>query len=45
MWDKNVLITGRLGFIGSHIVDELINKIMLLLKINNLVNPDQKTLQ
>ena len=25
-------------------MDELINKIMLLLKLNNLVNPDQKTL-
>ena len=26
MKNKNILITGGLGFIGSHIVDSLINK-------------------
>ena len=51
MKDKNVLITGGLGFIGSHIADELINENKVIIidnmssgKVNNLENPDHKNL-
>lgn len=46
MKNKNILVTGGLGFIGSHIVDELIDNNSIIIiddkstgKINNLENP------
>lgn len=52
MRDKNILITGGLGFIGSHIVNTLLenNNIVILDNlttgnINNLNNPDNENLK
>lgn len=52
MKDKNILVTGGLGFIGSHIVEELVedNKVTVLDnlssgKIDNLNNPNHKNLK
>lgn len=52
MKNKNIIITGGLGFIGSHINDELIdnNQITILDnfstgKIENLKNPEHKNLK
>ena len=52
MKNKNILISGGLGFIGSHIVDELINDNEVIVvdnlstgKINNLENPNHENLQ
>lgn len=52
MKDKNILITGGLGFIGSHIADALIedNQITILDnlttgKINNLNDPEHENLK
>lgn len=52
MKDKNVLITGGLGFIGSHIANELLkdNKVVILDNlssgtINNLEDPNNKNLK
>lgn len=46
MKNKNIIITGGLGFIGSHIADELIenNKVTIIDnlssgKVENLKNP------
>ena len=51
MKDKNILVTGGLGFIGSHIVEELLedNKVTVIDnlssgKIENLKNPNHKNL-
>ena len=52
MKNKNIIVTGGLGFIGSHIVDELIdtNKITIIDdkstgKIENLKNPNHENLK
>lgn len=52
MKNKNVLITGGLGFIGSHIADELLkdNKVIIIDnlstgKISNLKNPHHENLK
>lgn len=52
MKNKNILITGGLGFIGSHIVDKLIeyNNITIVDnlstgKLNNLKNPEHNNLE
>ena len=52
MRDKNILITGGLGFIGSHIANTLLenNNIVILDNlttgnINNLNNPDNENLK
>ena len=52
MKNKNILVTGGLGFIGSHIVDELIeeNKVTIIDdkstgKIENLKNPNHENLK
>ena len=51
MKNKNILISGGLGFIGSHIVDELINDNEVIVidnlstgKINNIKNPNHDNL-
>lgn len=51
MEGKNIVVTGGLGFIGSHIVDELMisNKVTIIDnlssgKIENLKNPDNKNI-
>ncbi|URN49821.1 GDP-mannose 4,6-dehydratase [Methanobrevibacter sp. TLL-48-HuF1] len=51
MKNKNIIITGGLGFIGSHIADELIenNKVTIIDnlssgKVENLKNPSHKNL-
>ena len=52
MKDKNILVTGGLGFIGSHIVNELLNKNKVVIidnlstgNINNLNNPEHENLK
>lgn len=52
MKNKNVLITGGLGFIGSHIADELLNDNEVVIldnlstgNINNLKNPNHENLR
>lgn len=52
MYNKNILITGGLGFIGSHIANELLdsNKVVILDNlsagnINNLNNPNHENLK
>ncbi len=52
MENKNIIVTGGLGFIGSHIVDELINHNKVTIidnkstgKIENLQNPTHKNLK
>lgn len=52
MENKNILITGGLGFIGSHIADELLdnNKVVILDNLStgniyNLKNPNHKNLK
>jgi UDP-glucose 4-epimerase len=52
MENKNILVTGGLGFIGSHIVEELIdnNKIKIIDnkssgKLENLPNPNHENLE
>ena len=52
MKNKNILITGGLGFIGSHIADELIdcNKVTIIDNLStgslkNLKNPEHKNLK
>lgn len=52
MKDKNIVVTGGLGFIGSHIVEELVdnNRITIIDnkssgKIENLVNPKHENLK
>ena len=52
MKNKNILITGGLGFIGSHIVNELINENKVIIidnlstgNINNLKNPTHENLE
>ena len=52
MKDKNIIVTGGLGFIGSHIVDELIDKNKITIiddkstgKIENLENPNHENLK
>lgn len=52
MKNKNIIVTGGLGFIGSHIVDELINynKVTIIDnkstgKIENLQNPKHENLK
>jgi len=51
MKNKNIVVTGGLGFIGSHIVEELVdnNKITIIDdkssgKLENLVNPNHKNI-
>ena len=51
MENKNIVITGGLGFIGSHITEELIDKNKITIidnlssgKIENLTNPDHENL-
>ena len=51
MKNKNIIITGGLGFIGSHIADELIenNKVTIIDnlssgKVENLKNPSHENL-
>ena len=51
MKDKNVIVTGGLGFIGSHIVDSLLedNKVTIIDnmstgKLENLENPNHENL-
>ena len=52
MKNKNILITGGLGFIGSHIVNELINDNNVIIidnlstgNINNIKNPTHENLE
>ena len=52
MKNKNILITGGLGFIGSHIADELLNDNEVIIldnlstgNINNLKNPNHENLK
>ena len=52
MENKNILITGGCGFIGSHIVDALIDKNRVTIvdnlstgKLSNLKNPNHKNLE
>ncbi len=52
MKNKNIIVTGGLGFIGSHIVDELIDNNTVTIidnkstgKIENLQNPTHKNLK
>lgn len=52
MKNKNIIVTGGLGFIGSHIVDELIDKNKITIiddkstgKIENLENPYHENLK
>lgn len=52
MENKNVVVTGGLGFIGSHIVDELVdeNKVTIIDnastgKLENLKNPNHENLE
>ena len=49
MENKNIVVTGGLGFIGSHIVDELLdnNKVTIIDnrstgKIENIQNPNHQ---
>lgn len=52
MKDKNIVVTGGLGFIGSHIVEELIDDNQITIidnkssgKLENLANPKHKNLK
>lgn len=52
MKNKNILITGGLGFIGSHITEKLLDKNNILIidnlstgNINNLTNPEHENLK
>jgi len=52
MKNKNIIVTGGLGFIGSHIVEELIDKNKITIiddkstgKIENLENPNHENLK
>ena len=52
MKNKNIIVTGGLGFIGSHIVEELINANQITIidnkssgKIDNLANPNHENLK
>lgn len=52
MKNKNIIVTGGLGFIGSHIVEELINENQITIidnklsgKIENLSNPNHENLK
>lgn len=52
MKNKNIIVTGGLGFIGSHIVEELINENQITIidnkssgKIDNLANPNHENLK
>ncbi|MDR2966400.1 MAG: NAD-dependent epimerase/dehydratase family protein [Methanobacteriaceae archaeon] len=52
MQKKNIIVTGGLGFIGSHIVDELIDKNKITIiddkstgKLENLENPNHENLK
>ncbi len=52
MKNKNIIVTGGLGFIGSHIVEELINENQITIidnkssgKIENLANPNHENLK
>ena len=52
MKNKNIIVTGGLGFIGSHIVDELIDKNKITIiddkstgKVENLENPNHENLK
>ena len=52
MKNKNIIVTGGLGFIGSHIVEELINANQITIidnkssgKIENLANPNHENLK
>lgn len=52
MKNKNILVTGGLGFIGSHIVDELIDNNFVIIiddnstgKVENLKNPNHPNLK
>ena len=52
MRNKNIIITGGLGFIGSHITDEIINNNQITIldnfstgKIENLKNPEHPNLK
>ncbi|WP_409200920.1 NAD-dependent epimerase/dehydratase family protein [Methanobrevibacter sp. DSM 116169] len=52
MKNKNIVVTGGLGFIGSHIVDELVDNNQITIidnestgKINNLKNPEHKNMR
>ena len=41
---KHILVTGGAGFIGSHVVDELLKKKYKVTVIDNLSNGDIKNL-
>ena len=52
MKDKNILITGGLGFIGSHIADELLDDNQVIIidnlstgNLNNLNDPEHDNLK
>ena len=42
--NKTILLTGGLGFIGSHIVIDLLNKRYKTIIVDNLSNSDLETL-
>lgn len=52
MQNKNIVVTGGLGFIGSHLVDELVDKNQVTIidnkstgKLDNLNNPQHENLE